>query len=116
MKIAYTGKADVRVLTADDFKKFSEVEGFKKTSFNKGETVEVTDEIGQALLDNTRHFGEFTEVTEGDEPAEAFDANASAEQTPENAGAADDATTARGTRSRGTTGTGTVAASTSRSA
>lgn len=121
MKVAYVGRSDVRSLAAEDLKPHG-VEGFRKTEFKRGETVEVDDAVGKVLIEDSGTFGSFKEVTSEEEEtdlvkqAEALEK--SAEQTPSNEGAA---STAGGTgrrtttRSTGTTGTGTVAGSTARS-
>lgn len=69
-RIKYTGRADVRVLDADDLKK-ADVEGFRKTSFARGEAVEVDDAVATLLTDSESFdvFGKFEAVSE-DEPAE----------------------------------------------
>lgn len=66
MYVQYVGFADVREITASDLKKLG-VEGGKKQSFAKGEPVEVSDEVGQALLEKSAFEGEFQEVADPEE-------------------------------------------------
>lgn len=64
MKVKYTGYADFQVFSAPDFAKAG-VEG-KKTTFPKGEPVEVSEEVGQALTSDEGIFAnyQFKEVDE----------------------------------------------------
>lgn len=68
MKLRYKGTSDVRVLEAKDLDKLG-VEGFRKTTFNRGETVEVPDEAAEQLLDHEWFTGEFEEVTDDEDSA-----------------------------------------------
>jgi len=68
MEIKYTDSSDARVLDADDLKKAG-VEGFRKTMFQRGESVEVDDAVGDALLAAPEIFGKFERV-ERDAPSD----------------------------------------------
>jgi len=73
MKVAYdSGGQDDRELSAADLKAAG-VEGFHKTVFPKGQAVEVSDEVGEALL-NHELFDGFSEVDD-DESADDEDTN-----------------------------------------
>lgn len=75
MKVKYTGTADFQEFSAADFKKAG-VEG-KKVSFPRGEAVEVSDEVGQALVSDEGLFGghSFEEVNDEEEQADDGEAN-----------------------------------------
>lgn len=64
MLVQYTGRAHVRELGKEDFKKAGVDAG--KISFGRGETVEVPDPIGKQLLTNGLFNGEFKEVKPSD--------------------------------------------------
>lgn len=61
MQVQYAGWEDVRELAAVDLKKVG-VEGFKSTHFHRQVPTEVSDEVGQALLENPDMFGDFVET------------------------------------------------------
>lgn len=63
----YVGQADVRELSAADFKRVG-VEGGKKLTFRRNEPVEVDDALLESLVGHTAFEGEFQQV---DDPAEA---------------------------------------------
>ena len=63
-RIKYTGTDDFRVLAASDFKSLG-VE-HKKTTFERGQEVEVPDEVAKALID----LGEFSAEEAGPDPIE----------------------------------------------
>jgi hypothetical protein len=60
-QIAYTGKADIRVLSAADLKLLG-VEDFRKTEFKRNQTVEVEDNVAEALLGSKQLKGQFSEI------------------------------------------------------
>lgn len=68
-KVKFVGRDDLRILDAADLKK-AEVEGFRKTEFARFEAVEVSDEVAEALLDESEFFGKFELVEEDEAPAE----------------------------------------------
>lgn len=62
-RIKYVGTSDFRELAAEDLAKAG-VEGFRKTSFARGEYVEVSEEVATALIEETDLFDEdFEEET-----------------------------------------------------
>lgn len=56
--VKFTGRDDSRTLSANDLKKAG-VEGFTKTTFARGEAVEVEREVAQALVEHEALFGQF---------------------------------------------------------
>lgn len=58
-KVTFTGPADIRELDSDDLKRHAGVEGFRKTSFRKGEAKDVDDAVAQALIEHPDVFGDF---------------------------------------------------------
>lgn len=66
--IKYTGRAHIRSLSAADLKQ-SGVEGFSKTDFARGQSIEVADEVAEAIIGNPEIFGKF-EVVERDAQAD----------------------------------------------
>lgn len=68
-QIAYVGRDDLRILAAADLHKVADITGFHKTSFAKGQPVEVDAEVAAALLGNPDLFGTFA-VVEQEAPAE----------------------------------------------
>ena len=77
MNVKYTGTSDFQEFSAADFKKAG-VEG-KKTSFPQGESVEVDDSVGQALIAKDGIFGDFSfeEVNDEEEQADDSGSNGS---------------------------------------
>ena len=63
--VIYRGKADIRVLSANDLKRVG-VEGFRKTEFHNGEPIEVSSEVAKVLVNNSQ-FGNFEGVIEESE-------------------------------------------------
>lgn len=63
MKIKYNGPDDARILDASDLAK-ADVEGFRKTRFDKGEVVEIDDAAAEGILRTPEVYGDFEEVTE----------------------------------------------------
>lgn len=61
-EVVFTGApgslTDARELSAPDLKKVG-VEGFSKTTFRRGEVVEVEDDVADALVNNDEYFGDF---------------------------------------------------------
>jgi hypothetical protein len=57
--IAYTGRADIRVLNAEDLKRLG-VEGFRKTEFKRNQEVEVDAEVAKALTEHEVLGKQFT--------------------------------------------------------
>lgn len=85
--IKYTGTSDAQTFDAEDMKKEG-VEGFKKTTFRKGEPVEVDDAVAEQLLGKEGIFGpySFEEVEEADTEGtsgEGEDPKGSTPQTPD---------------------------------
>lgn len=74
-KVIFSGTEDFRILAAADLSKAG-VEGFKKTTFSKGEETEVDENVAQALLSDPDLFGKFTLA----EPAESAVALISTEE------------------------------------
>lgn len=61
--IKYVGRSDARVLDAADLAK-GDVEGFRKTVFQRNVPTEVSEEAAEAILRVPEIYGEFTIVTE----------------------------------------------------
>jgi hypothetical protein len=68
--VAYRGPSDSRTLTAADMKKLG-VEDFTKTTFQKGENVEVPDKAAEVLTSHKALRGQF--VQQESEDADAPD-------------------------------------------
>lgn len=66
VKVKYNGPSHFRVLDAADLKKVG-VEGFKKTSFPRGEEVEVDEAVAKGLDELVP--GEFSVVKDEPKPA-----------------------------------------------
>lgn len=83
MKVVYTGTSDVQQFGADDFKK-ADIDGQKKLTFNRGEAVEVSDEVGQALVSKEGIFGDysFEEADEDDEESSSKSSKKASAQKP----------------------------------
>lgn len=65
--VQYTGRDDLRILDASDLKKAG-VEGFSKTSFARGQAVEVEKEVADALTAaDSELFSDF-KIVERDAP------------------------------------------------
>jgi hypothetical protein len=80
-KVVYRERGiDARELAADDLKKAG-VEGFTKTRFNKGEPVEVTDEVAEALVSGKLGKG-FSIVSEEKAEEAEVDAKAAEADAP----------------------------------
>lgn len=71
MKVTYTGTSDFREFSKADFDKAG-VEGGKKLSFARGETVEVDDALGEALVSKEGLFGDesFSEAEDEEDEAD----------------------------------------------
>lgn len=61
--IKYIGTAHYRVLDNEDLKKFG-VKGFRSTTWGRGEALEVTEQVAEALLDNLDDEFELAEEVE----------------------------------------------------
>jgi hypothetical protein len=66
MEVVYVGTSDYRVLGEADFKKMG-ADHKKTISFPKGQALEVSNEVGQALLGHELVAGQFVAYQEGDE-------------------------------------------------
>lgn len=109
-KVQFNGRADTRVLSADDLKRHG-VEGFKKTSFPKGVPTEVSDEVANTLLEKPNVFGKFALV---DENGEVVEQSAPSKKAQAEANEAEGATSQESTGTPSTTtGTGSTSGSTS---
>lgn len=63
-KVKYTGPDDARILDASDIAKAIEVEGFRKTTYPKGEVVEMDDAVIEAITAVPEIYGNFEAVTD----------------------------------------------------
>lgn len=108
-KVQYNGRADLRVLDAEDLKRHG-VEGFKKTPFARGKSVQVTDEVAALFLDKPEVFGSFSLVDDEGNVLEKTSLKEAASADNEAPGATSQEST--GTAST-TTGTGSTSGSTS---
>lgn len=57
-RVIYRGPFDIRTLRSDDLKK-TQVEGFRMTSFPRGQEVQVEDDVAEALVENPKLYGKF---------------------------------------------------------
>lgn len=70
-KVKYTGPDDARILDAKDIAKAIEDANFRKTTFVKGEVVEIDDAVIEAIVAVPEIFGNFEAVNEAEAKAEA---------------------------------------------
>lgn len=118
-QIVYKGTSDYRELSAEDLKK-ANVEGFRKTSFAKGEPVEVDDAVATALVDNESGMfeGEFEVYDENAKSAKAGNSDgddetpALVDAEPGASGSTPDGSTGRGTSTAGASRSGVSSRST----
>lgn len=107
-KIVFTGPEDIRILAADDLNTHAGVEGFKKTSFYKGQPKEVDEDVFIALTSMPEIFGNFEEFVLGEKPSvtksnEAKQAEETADPMIANATAADAVAAPTKTKTSGST-------------
>lgn len=61
MKVIYAGPDNYRQLSSADLRRDSRVDKASSMTFERGVAKEVSDEVGQALLENSTLFGRFVE-------------------------------------------------------
>jgi hypothetical protein len=119
MKVIYTGTSNYRVLDAHDMHKVDEDLEFRKTTFARGEAVEVDDAVGEQLINHPLFGGDFTEAKKGTISTLGLDGPAPGEVDPkDNLNLPEHSAGTTGTVTEPTAGgtAGTTAASRSRAA